>query len=137
MTVFVDTSAFYAVLDRSDDSHEAGTRVWIDLLHGEDVLLTSNYVVVETMALLQNRIGMDAVRTFVSEVLPVVRTTWIDEAAHHVALHVLLVSGRRGLTLVDCVSFHIMRESRIQTAFCFDSDFAEQGFNSLPAATST
>ena len=132
MTIFVDTSAFYAVLDGSDDNHEAARRVWSEMLERGDVPLTSNYVVVETIALLQNRIGMDAVRTFSSDVLPVTQTTWINEMAHHIALHGLLVSGRRRLSLVDCVSFHVMRETAIQTAFCFDPDFAEQGFTVLP-----
>lgn len=128
MTTFVDTSAFYAVLDRSDDHFEAAKRTWIDLIDGGQPLFTTNYVIVETLALLQHRIGMEAVRVFVADVLPLIQTCWIDETSHRIAVHSLQVSDRRGLSLVDCVSFEIMRERSMAFAFCFDSDFAEQGF---------
>lgn len=42
MTVFVDTSAFHAVLDRDDANHEAARAVWERLLRGSAALLTSN-----------------------------------------------------------------------------------------------
>ena len=32
MTIFVDTSAFYAVLDREDEFHEAACTQWQEIL---------------------------------------------------------------------------------------------------------
>ena len=55
MTVFVDTSAFYAVLDRDDANHAAAEEAWRALLGEPATLLTTNYVLVETAALLQRR----------------------------------------------------------------------------------
>jgi uncharacterized protein len=46
--------------------------------------------------------------------------------------HALLVASRRDLSLVDCVSFEAMRRLRIDTVFCFDAYFAQQGFQVLP-----
>ena len=63
MTVFVDTSAFYAVFDREDVSHPRAVKVWRDLLTGEPDLVTNNYVLLETCALLQSRLGMMALKT--------------------------------------------------------------------------
>jgi predicted nucleic acid-binding protein len=64
MTVFVDTSALYAVLDRDDANHLAARETWRRLLLDPSaLLLTHNYVLVETAALLQNRRGIDVVRT--------------------------------------------------------------------------
>jgi uncharacterized protein len=134
VSVFVDTSAFYAVLDASDACHKAARRTWTELLDAGESLVTTNYVLVETTALLQHRIGMVAVETFVADVEPVVQATWVDAAAHRVALHGLLVAGRRRVSLVDSVSFHVMREQAIRTVFCFDPHFAEQGFMLVPAA---
>ncbi len=71
MTVFVDTSALYAVFDRDDANHEAAKEVWAQLLRASATLFTSNYVLVETTALLQRRLGLAAVRRFHEDVMPV------------------------------------------------------------------
>jgi uncharacterized protein len=68
--IFVDTSALYAVLDRDDQNHEAAKKTWSRLLEGEDSLLVTNYVIVETTALAQHRLGMDAVRALHGDALP-------------------------------------------------------------------
>jgi len=70
MTVFIDTSAFYAVFDRDDSNHSEAKNVWTRLIHEAATFLTSNYVLVETAALLQHRLGMAAVRVFQEEVVP-------------------------------------------------------------------
>ena len=133
MNVFVDTSAFYAVLDADDEHHAAAKAAWAELLDSGCRLAATNYILVETGALLQSRLGMEAVRTFTSDVLPVVSILWVDEGAHRSAHHALLVSGRRRLSLVDCVSFEVMQRPRLDDAFCFDPHFAEQGYRVLPA----
>ena len=73
MSVFVDTSAFYAVLDADDEEHLAATRAWERLVKSEEALFTSNYVLVETLAILQNRLGVEAVRAFEDAVAPLLR----------------------------------------------------------------
>jgi predicted nucleic acid-binding protein len=128
MTVFVDTSAFYAVLDRDDANHAKARERWDLLLSGEAQLITSNYVVVESCALLQNRRGMDAVRLFQDDVLPAIEIRWIDARQHALAMASLLAAGRRKLSLVDCASFVQMRAGGVRDAFAFDSHFTEQGF---------
>ncbi len=128
MTVFVDTSAFYAVIDADDDRHPTAKHAWEGLLDERDTLHTTNYVLVETIALLQSRIGMEGVRTFTADVMPVLAVMWVDEGTHRWAHHALLISSRRALSLVDCVSFEVMRRQGIDRAFCFDEHFAEQGF---------
>lgn len=128
MTALLDTSALYAVLDRDDENHEAAARVWEDLLAADARLMTHNYVVLELTALLQHRIGMEAVRDLVVEVLPVCTVQWVTEAIHAAALHYLLATGKRRLSLTDCVSFELMRRNRCDRAFAFDPHFDQQGF---------
>jgi predicted nucleic acid-binding protein len=119
-------------MDADDDRHAAAAETWRRLLEDRDSIHTSNYVMIETVALLQGRIGVDCLRTFVSDVLPIVDVVWVGEGIHRSALHALLVSGRRRLSLVDCASFEAMRSMGIETAFCFDPHFAEQGFRLVP-----
>ena len=128
MTVFVDTSALYAILDRNDKNHGRARKQWDTLLSGAAQLVTTNYVVVESFALVQHRLGMDAVRVLQDDVLPVIQINWVDARQHFIAVAAMLAAGRRMLSLVDCVSFVRMREDGIQNAFAFDAHFSEQGF---------
>lgn len=132
MMVFVDTSALYAVLDADDRRHAQAREAWADLLTGQTPLVCTNYVLVETFALTQSRLGMDAVRTLQEDIVPVLQVTWIDEARHERAVSAVLTADRRQLSLVDCASFNAMRELGIKTAFAFDDHFAEQGFDCIP-----
>jgi predicted nucleic acid-binding protein len=132
MTTFVDTSAFFAVLDADDRMHSKARREWgaswKPTLHFEPRTMCSW----KTSALLQSRIGMDALRVLAADVLPVLDIIWVDAGIHISAQHSLLVASRRDLSLVDCVSFEAMRRLRIDDVFCFDPHFSRQGFKVLP-----
>lgn len=132
MRVFVDTSAFYALLDRDDKNHQRGKKVWNEIIDAGYTLLTSNYVLVETFALLRSRLGFDAARGFQEDLVPILHVEFITADLHRLGIAALLSASRRGLSLVDCVSFELMRDSGIKTAFTFDSHFKEQGFSIVP-----
>ena len=57
MSLFVDTSAFYAYMIGSEEAHPAVSREFTAALTGRSPLWTTSFVLVETMALLQHRIG--------------------------------------------------------------------------------
>ncbi len=132
MRIFIDTSAFYAVLDQDDENHAAATEVWRRLLQDDAALLTSNYVLVETSALIQRRLGIAALRAFQEDIVPLLGVEWIDEIRHRAAIEMALAASRKRLSLVDCSSFLVMREVEVRRAFCFDRHFREQGFSVLP-----
>ena len=132
MSVFVDTSAFYAVLDGDCADHKAAAEHWAKLIRGKTALISSNYVLVETIALVQHRLGMQAVHAFHENALPMVHIEWVDEWCHKAAIAGLLTAARRQLSLVDCVSFEVMRQLGIKVAFTLDRHFEEQGFKCLP-----
>lgn len=131
MAVLVDTSALYAVLDRDDENHGAAAETFTKLLD-EDTLLTHTYVVVETTALVQRRLGMEALRALVDDLLPAFELVHVDELLHATAVAALLAAGARDLSLVDWTSFELMRRLGLREAFAFDEDFARQGFAVLP-----
>jgi predicted nucleic acid-binding protein len=95
-------------------------------------LITSNYVVVETVALLQYRIGLDAVRAFQADLVPAVHVVYVDDEIHRQGMSGLLAAGKRKLSLVDCVNFAMMRNLGLTRAFTFDSHFRQQGFETIP-----
>jgi predicted nucleic acid-binding protein len=132
--IFIDTSAFYALFDRDDNHYNSAAQAWKAMREQPEQLACSNYILLETTALLQNRLGMPAVLDFagLSNLLSVY---WVDIELHKRAVATLLTAGRRGLSLVDCVSFEIMRTQGIRTAFTFDPHFTEQGFTCLPSTS--
>ena len=132
MSVFVDTSALLAVLDADDANHPKAARFFEKLRSDDEILICSSYILVETFALLQHRFGIGAVRTFQEDLFPLLTVEWVDRENHLAGVTGVLAAARRKLSLVDCVSFDVMRRLGIKTAFAFDPHFKEQGFACLP-----
>jgi len=132
MNIFIDTSAFLAVLNANDRFHQPARNAWSDIITSGSAIFTSNYIILETTALLQHRFGIEALRLFESELLPVVEIAWVDEAIHKQGMSTLLAANRGDLSLVDCTSFEMMRHRELDRAFTFDPHFSEQGFEVIP-----
>lgn len=131
-SVFIDTSAFYAVLDRDDDNHRKAASTWTDIMGHGCGLVTSNYILLETLALLQSRIGIEAVRVFQNDVVPLVRAEFVTPEVHSIGIAALLAASKRRLSLVDCISFEIVRSLGLEAVFAFDSHFRTYGFKMMP-----
>lgn len=131
MSIFVDTSAFYSLFDRNDTNHAAASHIWRQLLAENASLVTTNYVIVETTALVQHRLGMVAAQDFHDAVVPLFVVEWVNEQIHRAGVAALLTAHRRQFSLVDCVSFEVCRRLAVQQVFAFDNHFVEQGFTLL------
>lgn len=129
--IFIDTSAFYALFDRDDNHHSSAALAWESIRDNPGQLACSNYILLETIALLQNRLGMPTVQDFV-ELTTFMSVYWVSIEQHNRSVAALLTASRRGLSLVDCTSFDIMRSQGIRTSFTFDRHFAELGFTCIP-----
>jgi predicted nucleic acid-binding protein len=106
--------------------------VFTRLLESGERLVTHNYVLVETTALAQRRLGVEAVRVLRDDLLPVISLEWVDERLHDAALAATIAAGRRDVSLVDRVSFEIMRRNGIRKAFAFGEDYVREGFELAP-----
>lgn len=132
MVTLADTSALYAYLDERDANHAAARDAFRSLLEAGERLTTHNYVVVETCALVQRRLGALAVRALLEDILPVIEIRFVDESIHRMAAAAMLGSVSRRVSMVDWTSFVLMREQGIERALAFDADFAQQGFSLIP-----
>jgi predicted nucleic acid-binding protein len=135
MEIFIDTSALYAFISEDDRNHEWARQIWGSLLTGEDKLLTNSYVLVESITLIQQRLGMKYVRAFLPQFTPILQVDWISQEQHSRAVEQLLTADRRQLSLVDCSSFESMRRLGIKKVFSFDQHFREQNFEVIPSAS--
>ncbi len=129
----METSALFALLVETDDNHQAAIAAVPPLRDQGVRLLTSSFVVLEAVTLLQTRVGVAAVRVFYRDVLPLLDVVWVDEALLHRAMAALLAASHRRISLTDWSSITLMRERGIGRVLGFDEDFARQGFELVPA----
>jgi hypothetical protein len=80
------------------------------LLESGATLWTTFCVLVETIALLQHRIGLAPVHDFVEHVVPPLSVEWVSETLHPQGIERLVRKNRRRLTFVDRVSLEFMRD---------------------------
>ena len=132
MSIFVDTSALYALLD-ADDAHHVVARQTFEGLAGrgaEDPRLRGRRV-----AGARSRDGTVAKPPAVSSIdlLPVIDVEPVDAALHALALAAYRESNDVRVSFVDRTSFAFMRLHAIEAAFAFDADFARAGLRTLPS----
>lgn len=132
MTTFLDTSFFIALLTKEDRFHEKADQAWKSLLESDASLVSTNYTLLETFALIQSLLGLEAVADFQRDVVPLLSLEWVDGNYHEAGLAAVLAAKRRNLSLVDCVSFEVMRRNGVKNVHTFDKHFGEHGFHCLP-----
>jgi len=124
--VFVDTSAVLALMVGSDRAHADAVAGFEKLRSRGAELVTTSYVLVETYALIDRRLGRSAVISFRDSFAPLLQIIWVNAGLHDRGLD-RLTKGPSGLSLVDAVSFETIREHKILEAFAFDRHFDQEG----------
>lgn len=129
--IFVDTGAWYALVNRKDPDHKR-TRQLIEGSAGR--LLTSNFVLDETVTLCLRRLGHaaavqvgDALHD--PHIVQLVRATAEDEKQ---AWALFQARSDRHYSYTDCVSFAMMQRLGVNTAAALDDDFRREGFEVVP-----
>ncbi len=124
--VFVDTSAIYALIDRSDANHVGAAAAFDRLrrLRAEPVI--SNFIVGEGHALLLSRLGPDVARKWLARIVwHIERVTVEDEAA---AIEIICSHADKTYSYTDATSFAVMKRLHIGRVLAFDRHFKQFGF---------
>jgi predicted nucleic acid-binding protein len=132
LSLFVDTSGFYALLVRTERDHGAMLEAFRVAAERGRRMVTTNYVIVETSALLQHRIGLAPVRDLEERILPLVTVQWVSSELHRRAVERLFRTDQRKVSLVDVVSFVVMDAEGLTDVIGLDPDFTAEGFRLLP-----
>lgn len=128
--IFFDTSAAIALADSDDARHALAIHALRTLTNEGHTLLTHNYVLAESAAVLQRRLGMGSALSFLTDSQRFL-IHWIDRGDHEEAVTLFRKRNRRSLSLVDCTSFVVMKKYNVTMAFAYDSDFRAEGFDVL------
>jgi predicted nucleic acid-binding protein len=126
--VFVDTSGFYALLDGTDPLHKQCRDGFRRAAEETWRLVTTNYVVHESWALIQSRLGWEALDAWRDRVLPRCEITWVEEALHALGEARCRQARERRLSLTDCVSIELMRRRGIGEYIGRDDHLDREGF---------
>jgi predicted nucleic acid-binding protein len=134
MRLFADTGAWCALYDRSDIHHARASALLKELKRKKTQLITSDYVLDESLTLLRFRAGhkeaVDLGRWMLQS--PLVKVINVDEKIWQSAWEMFGRYGDKGFSFTDCTSFAIIRQLGLLNAFAFDHNFEQAGFVMLP-----
>jgi len=133
--IFIDTRAFLALEDESDQYHEAALQFREQVLRKKryEVIATS-YILDETLTLIRFRIGIRASIDFSKKIRrsKVVKIVQVSKEIEEKALDIFERYDDKDFSFTDCVSFVVMWEMGIKEAFAFDQHFNQMGFIRKP-----
>ena len=128
--IFVDTGAFVALMRQKDRHHEAA-RSFMD---GPPPLVTSDYVVDETVTLLLTRVGRDAAERFLRGIHSsrLLRLEMVGKEGFRQAASLFLHYKDKDWSFTDCTSFALAKRLGIEEVFGFDHHFEQMGLGRVP-----
>jgi len=133
-TLFVDTGAWYALADRSDQHHNEAVEIYPKLLSSYHPLKTTNLIIAEIYILIRRGIGYQAAISFLENIAssPRVFKIYSDSILEETAESILRQYQDQDFSYTDVVSFAVMKQYGITEAFSFDKHFATAGFTLIP-----
>lgn len=127
--ILVDTGAFAALAVRDDTHHQRAMLAVQHLATRRSRLITTNFVVAETHALVLARAGRDLARRVLSHIEQAVEEiVRVGEADEQRARTIIDLYDDKDFTLTDATSFAVMERLGIVDAFTFDRHFLQFGF---------
>jgi predicted nucleic acid-binding protein len=133
MNVFVDTSAWLALYDRSDQHHRAALRIADELKAQRATLTLSDFVLAESLTLIRFRVGHSWAVRFGQVILEsrVADIVEVDHKLRRRAWDIFRQYEDKDFSFVDCSSFALMEHLGVTASFAFDRHFEQYGFPSL------
>jgi predicted nucleic acid-binding protein len=133
--LFVDTAAWMAQADAADPDHARTCAVRDQWLQGGGLLISSDYVLDETLTLLRARLGLRAAEAWWNQVEGSrrLRWEWVDTNRCERARNWFFSWSDKTFSFTDCTSFVLMKELRIRQALTLDRHFQQAGFDIVPA----
>jgi hypothetical protein len=135
-TVFVDTDGWMACADRADPTHAPCRAARDGALEAGRTLITTDFVIDETLALIRFRLGLSAANAWWQQIdgSTRLRCERIDDDRFERARQLFFRYRDKDLSLTDCTSIAVMRELKLTAVITTDRRVQQVGFDVLPAA---
>ena len=120
--------------DAADPAHEASRRERDVCLEDGGTLVSTDYVIDETLTTVRFRLGLNAAEAWWQQIDGSVRLRIesIDEPRRERARALFFGYRDKEFSFTDCCSFALMRELRIRRALTLDHHFRQMGFEVIP-----
>jgi predicted nucleic acid-binding protein len=134
--LFVDTAGWMACADASDAAHARCCAARDRALEAGQTLVTTDFIVDETLTLLRVRLGLSAAEKWWQQIDRSSRLRWerIDSDRFEKARQLFFQNRDKEFSFTDCTSSVTMRELRLTHALTTDRHFTQMGFQALPGA---
>ena len=123
--VFVDTGAFYAAVDADDQHHRNCVKLLRTAVAEQWCLVTSNFVVAETHALILARLGRDIAARWLKAIPAQVKRIKAEDEEQ--AEQIIFDYADKEFSYCDATSFAMMKREKIRAALSFDRHFLQYG----------
>ncbi len=135
--LFVDASAFLALVNEKDKNNIAAARFLEDIKTGKarvKKIITSDYIIDETLTRIRYAVGHKEAVEWGKDILAsnVVEKIEVGKEIFEPAWELFEKYEDMRLSFTDCTSFAIMKKIGAEKAFSFDDDFERIGFKRLP-----
>ncbi|MDH7486366.1 MAG: PIN domain-containing protein [Anaerolineae bacterium] len=135
--IFVDTSAWYALINDADANHRRAKSYYLSLIKRRTALVTSSDVLTESYTRLRYSVGHRFAVRFhgmmeMAQRQGILRVVWVDEDIASEAWDIFERYEDQFFSFQDCTSFVIARRLDIRDVFAFDEDFGVMGFRVWP-----
>ena len=136
MIYFVDSGAFYASKDPSDQNYNKANDFMQEVKRSPiSKFITSNFIIDETITLIRMKLGHSAAVKFGRQIRKsrVVKIIHVTEKIEERAWKIFERYSDKDFSFTDCTSFVIMDIEKIRNVFTFDKHFARYGFVMKPS----
>jgi predicted nucleic acid-binding protein len=125
--VFVDASAWIAIVNRKDNKHKTAVRIYQRLLYSQSLLFTTNWTIYKALTLVKSRLGSAQAKSLWERITSrsIVELVAADEPVERDALELFWRYQDKTWGVVDCTSLVIMAAVGCRQAFAFDVHFTE------------
>jgi len=134
VTAFVDTSYLLALELANDQNHSTALLHWKQISSSLPRLVTTSYIFDELITFFNSR-GLHTKAVSMGNMLlrsPSVHFVHVDEPLFYEGWTYFQKHADKEYSLTDCISFVVMQQQGIMTAFTFDRHFLQAGFMKIP-----
>lgn len=131
--VFGDTSFYFALVAKRDPVHRHAVAAYEKLLRAGGRVVTTDYIVDETLTLTKARIGAVASLALLDRMERSEALDYEDLTTERflASKSYFRKHADHGYSFTDCTSFVVMQELRLRAALTTDHHFIEAGFEVL------
>ena len=130
----MDTAAWVSAADSADISGPLVRQIRDQWLSEGAILVTTDYVVDETLTTIRFRLGLDAAEAWWRQIegSTRLRVESVGEARRERARSLFFGYRDKDVSFTDCCSFVVMRDLRIRRVLTLDHHFRQMGFEVVP-----